>query len=114
MARAKLARLEEFQVGGEMVHDDWVLDVVPTSGMYSQNLRSVVRKLRIYVEAKMATSRTSPVHVTIIIHLVPHFRYIQYIFSAHALLILLYAITSIVCLSHSNTSPASLGRPPHS
>jgi GTPase len=57
LARAKLARLEEFV--GEMDHDGRVLDVVPTSGKYGQNLRSVVRKLRTYVkEARSAASRT--------------------------------------------------------
>jgi len=61
MARAKLTRLEEFV--REMAHDDQVLDVVPTSGKYNQNLRSVVRKLRTYVEeARSAASRTSPTH----------------------------------------------------
>lgn len=60
MARAKLTRLEEFV--REMAHDDQVLDVLPTSGKYSQNLRSVVRKLRTYVEeARSAVSRTSPI-----------------------------------------------------
>jgi len=63
MARAKLARLEEFV--REMVYDDRVLDVVPTSGKYSQNLRSVVQKLRTYVEeARSAASRTVPVHTS--------------------------------------------------
>jgi GTP-binding protein len=59
LAQAKLARLEEF-VRDEMDHDDRVLDVVPTSGKYSQNLRSVVRKLRTYVEEARPASRTTP------------------------------------------------------
>ena len=58
-ARAKLARLEGF-VRDEMDHDDRVLDVVPTSGKYSQNLRSVLRKLRTYVEEARSASRTTP------------------------------------------------------
>jgi GTP-binding protein len=58
LARAKLARLEEF-VREEMDHDDRVLDVVPTSGKYGQNLRSVVRKLRTYVEEARSASRTT-------------------------------------------------------
>jgi GTPase len=49
LARAKLARLEEF-VRANMDYDGQMLDVVPTSGKYSQNLRSVVQKLRTYVE----------------------------------------------------------------
>jgi len=62
MAHAKLAQLEEFV--REMAHDNQVLDVVPTSGKYNQNLRSVVRKLRTYVEeARSAASRTSPTHI---------------------------------------------------
>ena len=61
MARAKLARLEEFV--REIGHDGQVLDVVPTSGKYNQNLRSVIRRLRTYVEeARSAASRTSPIH----------------------------------------------------
>jgi GTP-binding protein len=59
LARAKLARLEEF-VRAEMGHDGRVLDVVPTSGKYSQNLRSVVQKLRIYVEEARLAARTTP------------------------------------------------------
>jgi GTP-binding protein len=60
LARAKLARLEEF-VRGEMDEDDRVLDVVPTSGKYNQNLGSVVRKLRTYVEeARLASRTTTP------------------------------------------------------
>lgn len=59
LARAKLARLEEF-VRNEVDHDNWVLDVVPTSGKYGQNLRSVVRKLRTYVEEARPASRTTP------------------------------------------------------
>jgi len=59
LARTKLARLEEF-VRDEMDHDDRVLDVVPTSGKYNQNLRSVVRKLRTYVEEARLASRTTP------------------------------------------------------
>jgi len=43
-----------------MDHDDRVLDVVPTSGKYNQNLRSVVRKLRTYVEEARLASRTTP------------------------------------------------------
>jgi GTP-binding protein len=63
LAHAKLARLEEF-VRQEMVHDGQVLDVVPTSGKYGQNLRSVVRKLRTYVEeARSAASQTSYIHI---------------------------------------------------
>lgn len=58
-AQAKLARLEEF-VRNEMDHDDRVLDVVPTSGKYNQNLRSVVRKLRTYVEEARPASRKTP------------------------------------------------------
>jgi len=61
MAGVKLARLGEFV--GETVHDDRVLDVVPASGKYSQNLRSVVQKLRTYVEeARLAASRTPSIH----------------------------------------------------
>ena len=60
LARSKLARLEEF-VRDEMDHGDQVLDVVPISGKYSQNLRSVVRKLRTYVEKARPASRTTPV-----------------------------------------------------
>ena len=65
LARAKLARLEEF-VRDEMDHDDRVLDVVPTSGKFSQNLRSVVRKLRTYVEEARSASRTTlvPLHLS--------------------------------------------------
>jgi GTP-binding protein len=60
-ARAKLARLEEF-VREEMDQDDLVLDVVPTSGKYNQNLRSAVRKLRTYVEeARSTTGTTTPI-----------------------------------------------------
>jgi GTP-binding protein len=40
MARAKLARFEEF-MREEMDHNDWVLDGVPISGQYGQNLGSV-------------------------------------------------------------------------
>jgi len=59
MARAKLARLEAF-VRESMDHEDRVLDVVPASGKYSQNLRSVVHKLRTYVEeARLVASRTT-------------------------------------------------------
>ena len=58
LARAKLARLEEF-VRTNMVNDDRALDVLPTSAKYSQNLRSVVHKLRTYVEeARLASSRS--------------------------------------------------------
>ena len=59
LARAKLARLEEF-VRDEMDQDHRVLDVVPTSGKYGQNLHSVVRKLRTYVEEARSASRTTP------------------------------------------------------
>jgi GTP-binding protein len=59
LARAKLAQLEEF-VRAEMGHDGRVLDVVPTSGKYSQNLRSVVQKLRIYVEEARLAAQTTP------------------------------------------------------
>jgi GTP-binding protein len=60
LARAKLARLEEF--ARQMDHDGRVLDVAPTSGKYGQNLRSVVRKLRTYVEeARSAASRTTSI-----------------------------------------------------
>ncbi|KAI0282060.1 hypothetical protein BC826DRAFT_961730 [Russula brevipes] len=65
LARAKLAKLEEF-VREEMDRDDdQVLDVVPTSGKYNQNLRSVVHKLRGYVEqARLATaSRTASISI---------------------------------------------------
>jgi GTPase len=58
LAQAKLVRLEEF-VRNEIDHDDRVLDVVPASGKYSQNLRSVVRKLRTYVEEARSASRTT-------------------------------------------------------
>jgi GTP-binding protein len=58
LARAKLARLEEF-VREEMDQDDGVLEVVPISGKYGQNLGSVVRKLRTYVEDARSTSRTT-------------------------------------------------------
>ncbi|KAN0138214.1 P-loop containing nucleoside triphosphate hydrolase protein [Lactarius tabidus] len=58
LARAKLARLEEF-VRTSMDNDGRTLDVVPTSAKYSQNLRGVVHKLRTYVEeARLASSRT--------------------------------------------------------
>jgi len=65
LAQAKLAGLEKF-VRDEMVHGDRVLDVVPTSGKYSQNLRSVVRKLRTYVEEARSASRTThmPLHLS--------------------------------------------------
>ena len=59
LARAKLARLEEF-VRAEIGYDGRVLDVVPTSGKYSQNLRRVVEKLRIYVEEARLAARTTP------------------------------------------------------
>jgi GTPase len=59
LARAKFARLEEF-VRDEMDHDDQVLDVVPASGKYSQNLRTTLRKLRTYVEEARSASRTTP------------------------------------------------------
>jgi len=63
LARAKLARLEGF-VREEVDRDGRVLDVVPTSGKYSQNLRGVVRKLRTYVEeARSTASLTSPRHI---------------------------------------------------
>ena len=62
LARAKLARLEEI-VRDEMDHGDRVLDVVPTSGKYSQNLLSVVRKLRTYVEEARLASRTTPMSI---------------------------------------------------
>ena len=65
LARAKLTRLEEFV--REMDHDGRVLDVVPISGKYGQNLRSVVRKLQTYVEeARSASSRTLsiPSHIS--------------------------------------------------
>ena len=62
LVHAKLARLEEFV--REMDHDGRVLDVVPTSGKYGQNLRSVVRKLWTYVEeARSAASRTLSTHI---------------------------------------------------
>ncbi|KAI9444507.1 P-loop containing nucleoside triphosphate hydrolase protein [Lactarius indigo] len=58
LAREKLVRLEEF-VRTNMGNDGSVLDVVPTSAKYSQNLRSIVHKLRTYVEeARLASSRT--------------------------------------------------------
>ena len=60
LARAKLARLEEF-VRDEMNHDDLMLDVVPISGKYGQNLHSVLRKLRTYVEEARSASRTTPI-----------------------------------------------------
>ena len=59
LARAKLARLEEF-VRAEMGHDGRVLDVVPTLGRYSQNLRIVVQKLRTYVEEVRLAAQTTP------------------------------------------------------
>ncbi len=59
LARAKLAQLEAFVRDG-MGHDDRMLDVVPTSGKYGQNLRSVVRKLRTCVEEVRSASRTTP------------------------------------------------------
>ncbi|KAI9453033.1 GTPase [Lactarius psammicola] len=49
LARAKLTRLEEF-VRTNMSDANPALDVVPTSAKYSQNLRSIVHKLRTYVE----------------------------------------------------------------
>ncbi len=60
LARAKLMRLEEF-VKNDMDHDDHRLNIVPTSGRYSQNLRTVVRKLRTYVEEARLASQTTPV-----------------------------------------------------
>ncbi|KAH9956381.1 GTPase [Lactifluus volemus] len=60
LARAKLARLEEF-VKDKMGCDGRMLDVVPTSGKYSQNLRSVVQKLRTYVEEARLTSQTTTI-----------------------------------------------------
>ncbi|KAI0306128.1 hypothetical protein B0F90DRAFT_1923774 [Multifurca ochricompacta] len=63
LARAKLARLEEF-VKAEMSHDGRVLDVVPTSGKYSQNLRIVVQKLRKYVEEARRAPQTSSIDGT--------------------------------------------------
>jgi GTP-binding protein len=63
LARAKLAGLEEF-VRDEMDHDDRVLDVVLTSEKYSENLRSVVRKLPTYVEGARSASRTTPMPST--------------------------------------------------
>jgi GTPase len=57
LARARLAQLEAFVID-EMGHDDRMLDVVPTSGKYGQNLRSVVRKLRTCVEEVRSASRT--------------------------------------------------------
>jgi GTP-binding protein len=63
LAHAKLARLEEF-VREEVDQDGRALDVVPTSGKYCQNLRSVVRKLRTYVEeARSTASLTSSRHI---------------------------------------------------
>jgi GTP-binding protein len=62
LARVKLARLEEFVREGT-VDGDRVLDVIPTSGKYNQNLRTVVRKMWTYVEeARSTASRTSPIH----------------------------------------------------
>ncbi|KAH9987749.1 hypothetical protein BJV74DRAFT_978675 [Russula compacta] len=58
LAREKLARLEKF-VREEMDREGRVLDVVPTSAKYSQNLRGVVRKLRAYVEEARSASRTT-------------------------------------------------------
>jgi hypothetical protein len=49
LVRTKLTRLEEF-VRDEMDWGDRVLDVVLTFGKYGQDLGSVVRKLRTYVE----------------------------------------------------------------
>jgi hypothetical protein len=61
-ARAKLARLEQF-IREMDYYDGWVHDIVPTSGKYSQNLRSVVRISWIYVEeARSEESWTSPIH----------------------------------------------------
>jgi GTP-binding protein len=60
LARAKLARLEEF-VRDEMDQGDRVLDVVPISGKYGQNLHSVLRKLRTYVEEARSASQTTPI-----------------------------------------------------
>jgi len=61
IARAKLARLEAY-VREEMDNDNRILDVVPVSAKFSQNLRSVVSKLRTYVEeARSLASRTTPI-----------------------------------------------------
>ena len=58
LARAKLTQLEEY-VRANMTHGDCALDVVPTSAKHSQNLGSVVHKLRTYVEeARLVSSRT--------------------------------------------------------
>ncbi|KAI0260086.1 GTP-binding protein Obg/CgtA [Gloeopeniophorella convolvens] len=57
LAREKLARLEEF-VRAEMDCDGRVLDVVPTSGKFSQNLRTIVHKLRTYVKEARSAPRT--------------------------------------------------------
>jgi hypothetical protein len=49
LARTQLVRLEESvkeEMDQKMDQDDLVLDMVPTSGKYSQNLRSVVRNSR--------------------------------------------------------------------
>ncbi|KAI0312710.1 GTPase [Amylostereum chailletii] len=48
-AKAKLERLEAF-VREEMPVDGGVMDVVPTSGKYSQNLRRVAQLMQKYVE----------------------------------------------------------------
>lgn len=54
-ARTKLEKLEE------VVHEEFgQLDVVPTSGKYSQNLKKVVRLMRQYVEQARAHSPSGP------------------------------------------------------
>ncbi|KAI0060023.1 GTPase [Artomyces pyxidatus] len=54
-ARKKLERLEEY-VRTNLVVDGRVLDVIPTSGKYSQNLRAIVQTMRRYIEEARATS----------------------------------------------------------
>ena len=79
MTRAKLARLKQFVREN---YDDRILDVMPTSGKYSQNLHSVVWKLRIYGRGKVIslsniTYTHSVQYFAAVIHLILHFRYIH-------------------------------------
>ncbi|THH18888.1 hypothetical protein EW146_g2171 [Bondarzewia mesenterica] len=55
LAWQKLNYLEEF-VQREMSHDGRTLEVVPTSGKYSQNLKKVVRSMQSYVEEARISS----------------------------------------------------------
>ena len=95
-----------------MSHGDRVLDFVLTSGKYSQNIRSVVRKLRIYVEARSAsildnTSALPPFQCTAVVAVVHIF-----ISTLHELIdIMLYASTSSAVSLEQPTSLIVLVRP---